>query len=408
MSFDAGAITSTLGLDISPFGKGMLEANALAAVFPQTVTTFLANPLLGLISIAEKAASAIKSAFVGVASAADNAGEAAEKVGVSVEFLTGIGAVAKDAGSSVEGLGDAMKFLNNNAADAAAGNQTAIKAFGDLGISVTDAAGQLKGGEAIFFEVADAIASLPSEAQKTQAAMNLLGRGGNDMIAVLNQGSAALKEQQAMLMGLGAGFSQAEAQAGDKFGQMLTIIGAAWDGIKKSLAMPIMEFVVENFDQIKTTVIDFATMVKDAIGSVVAPILKAVLPLFLSLAEVVTAVLGPAFKVLGAILQPVVKIFQVIFDLIAKIISGVAGAIGAFARFLGLSAGDQEAVKKTAAEVNGGKGGVKIDQVNINTDGKEASSQIAAKLEQPIRQGMQQQSRDLDRRASSALVAINL
>lgn len=57
--FDAGGIASTLGLDLSDFAKGMVEANSIAAAFPAVVTSFLANPLLGIIQVAEKAASAV-------------------------------------------------------------------------------------------------------------------------------------------------------------------------------------------------------------------------------------------------------------------------------------------------------------------------------------------------------------
>src|SRR5213593_304346 len=115
--FNAGSIVGDLKLDISDWTRGMMQVNSMASLFPAVVTNFMANPLLGLIGIAKDAASAFTSAFTDIAHAADNAGESAERVGVSVGFLTGVGAVAKDAGASMQSLGDALKFLNNNAAD---------------------------------------------------------------------------------------------------------------------------------------------------------------------------------------------------------------------------------------------------------------------------------------------------
>jgi hypothetical protein len=55
MAFDAGSITSTLGLDMSGYARGMLQAEAITRIFPETVQTFLANPLLLLPEIAERA-----------------------------------------------------------------------------------------------------------------------------------------------------------------------------------------------------------------------------------------------------------------------------------------------------------------------------------------------------------------
>lgn len=59
MSFDAGSISSTLSLNTDPFAKGMLKAESLMQVFPQSVTTFMANPLLGVINVAKDVGGAL-------------------------------------------------------------------------------------------------------------------------------------------------------------------------------------------------------------------------------------------------------------------------------------------------------------------------------------------------------------
>src|SRR4051812_2205082 len=111
--FDAGSAASKLGLDLSEYTRGMLQATSLAQLFPQTVTTFIANPLLGVVEVAEKAGGAlagIVSAWMDAVGAfakrADDIGDKAASLGVKPEFLSGVGAAFKDAGSSVEGFGD--------------------------------------------------------------------------------------------------------------------------------------------------------------------------------------------------------------------------------------------------------------------------------------------------------------
>jgi tape measure domain-containing protein len=96
MTFVAGAATSTLGIDIGGFREGMLQATSIAAVFPQTVTAFLANPLLGLVSVATQGASAVASAVTAIGSAVSSglqrgvslAGDA-EQAQISFEVMLG-------------------------------------------------------------------------------------------------------------------------------------------------------------------------------------------------------------------------------------------------------------------------------------------------------------------------------
>jgi hypothetical protein len=321
MSFSAGAITGSIGLDISEYSHSMLEATSIAHIFPSTVTSFLASPLLGLVDIAKRAGEAIVGAFTSVGRAADNAGEAAERAGVSVEFLTSVGAAAKDSGSSVQGLGDALKFLNNNAADAASGNEQTAKNFTDLGVSVTSAGGKLKGTEALFFELADAIAKLPTAAQKTQAAMNLLGRGGVDMIPTLNKGSASIKEFAAQITELGGAIGTDLAAAGDKFGALETFVGAAWDGIKKSVAQPILQYVADHFEEILVMVKGVAGQVRQAAGGVGTSIVAAI-PDLLKFAGAVASGVVKALQALATVAAFVARHLDAL-----KAVLGAAGLV---------------------------------------------------------------------------------
>ena len=89
--FSAGAIVATLGLDASPFRQGMIEATAIAQVFPATVTNFLASPILGVIGLTRDLGSALSSALgSGVRLAADY-----EQATVAFTTMLGSAAAAK-------------------------------------------------------------------------------------------------------------------------------------------------------------------------------------------------------------------------------------------------------------------------------------------------------------------------
>jgi tape measure domain-containing protein len=102
--FQAGSIASTLGLDISPFAQGMLQATSIAQIFPATVTNFLANPLLGVIGIAKDLGSAMTDGISSMVSSAVGLASAAEQAQVS--FTTMLG----DAGKAQTLLAEINQF----------------------------------------------------------------------------------------------------------------------------------------------------------------------------------------------------------------------------------------------------------------------------------------------------------
>jgi methyl-accepting chemotaxis protein len=275
MSFSAGSIFSTLGLDISNFESGFLQSQALMETMPSAVSSFMASPLLGLVNIAETAMEGVIAAIregISVVNEMgekfDHLGETAQRAGVSVEFLTGVGAAAKDAGSSVEGVADAMKFLNNNAADAATGSETAAAAFAQIGVSVTDGAGKLRSGESIFYDVADAIARIEDPAKRTQAAMNLMGRGGTELIPVMLGGAAGVKEMADRMTEFGGKVDDKAAAAGDAFARLKGIGVNALEGLAEAFAMPSLEFFQKNEERILEFLREVVPGAKDAASAV--------------------------------------------------------------------------------------------------------------------------------------------
>jgi phage-related protein len=332
MPFDSGSIASVLGLDVSPFAQGMLQAQGIAQLFPSVVTNFLANPLLGMIAVAKEAAGAVADAFTSIGDAADNAGEAAAKVGVSVSFLTTVGKVAADAGSSVEGFADSLRFLGKNAADVLDGNAEMAKAFRSLGVSVTDATGRLKGTEPLFYEVVDAMNALPSAAQRINVAMTLLGRGGSDMLAFISAGSAQIREMARTIEELGGGVDDTLASAGDKFGTLRTLVGAAVNGIKTAVAAPLLGALESHFDEAVGYLRTASAAIRQAISTAMAGIgtaVTAVRPYVQAMIDHWSEVKVALVAVGGAILGP----------LVVGAVTAMAGAVATVGAPVALLAG---------------------------------------------------------------------
>lgn len=363
---------------------------------------------------------AIKDAFLDVAQAADNMGESAEKVGVSVEFLSGVGYAAKDAGASVEELADGMKFLQRNTADAAAGNDAALKSFADLGVNFEDSTGKIRKGEAIFYDVADAISRLPTEAQKTKAAMDLMGRGGTELIPTLNMGSAGIKAMQADAERLGAVMTTKLSEAGDKWGKLETTATEAWDGVKQTLATPVLEFIGAHFEELKGIIIDVAATVRSSLEAIDwESLLNDGLQLFKHLGETIKGIdWGSAVQGILTIADALIKVGEIVLKTIegiGKLNDGIKSLTGGK---LGLLSVLLPSVPALGSALTGGSGGgnrssstTEIKQLTVEVPGVDvnsASSAIAGKMQAPLRDALGKQKSRLESRTATQFTARSL
>jgi TP901 family phage tail tape measure protein len=201
---------------------------------------------------AAASAAAVTAAFVGAGAFVANTmrdfvnlggdlHDMAANVGVSVESLHGLGLVAEQSGAGVAEVAESYKFLGKNIAEAMQGSKEAVDGFARMGVRFADAGGAARPLEAVMMDVADALAALPPGAQRTEAAMQLLGRGGTQMIGTLSQGSRALEEQMRRHREYGATLTTEAAQRADAFGDMLDEFNKAWLGIKNTIAAPLVE-----------------------------------------------------------------------------------------------------------------------------------------------------------------------
>jgi hypothetical protein len=133
--------------------------------------------------------------------------DTAQRLGVGTDELQKFEYAAGLAGVSTEGAGNALKFLNKALGGAVTGNKEAAKAFAELGVEVKGANGEVRPSLDILADVADGFNSLGSQGEKTTTAMKLFGRGGLEMIPVLNEGGAALRAAAKEFDELGGGLS---------------------------------------------------------------------------------------------------------------------------------------------------------------------------------------------------------
>lgn len=239
-----GALRVNLGLDTAAFSDGLKGAKSSLAKFGAIAK----KGALAVGAAAAVGAGALAVSMRGAINAADDMSKAALKIGIPTEELSRLKYAADLSGVSFAQLQTGVGRLSQNMADAAKGVGEGAEAFETLGISVTDADGNLRSSSDVMRDIADRFAAMPEGAEKTALAMDLMGRAGKDMIPLLNGGSAALGELMAEADTFGQVFTDEMGKQAEAFNDNLSRLGGAFGAISADLAERLLPYLVQFTD----------------------------------------------------------------------------------------------------------------------------------------------------------------
>ncbi|NBE05927.1 phage tail tape measure protein [Paragemmobacter ruber] len=235
MAAIVGALRAVLSLDSAAFEKGLTAAQKSLAGFDRRMKA-IGNGIAAAGAAMSAAGATIGMAIRGQIDQADAMGETAEKLGVSVEAYSALSYAANVLGVSQEGLETSTRNLSRQMAAAAGGSEAAQATFAKLGVSVTDAAGEVRSADAVMADLADGFAQLPDGAEKTALAMQLFGRSGADMLLMMNGGADQLRALADEARTLGLVIDGDTADAAGKFNENLDKLRLALDGVSMQIA----------------------------------------------------------------------------------------------------------------------------------------------------------------------------
>jgi hypothetical protein len=310
--------------------------------------------------------------LVGLAKGALDAGDKmydlAQSTGVSVEALARFKKAAATSGTDIDAVAKGLVKLSRGLVETATtGKGKAAEALRYLGISATDASGNLKKADQVTLEIANKFKALPDGAIKTATAVNLFGRAGADLVPLLNLGGDAIDKLSVKLT---TAFAEKADAYNDKLAALSGKVGAlgadllilllpALDKITDAVSAAITAFnnlpaPVKNFAVAGAAVAiawgPAAALVRGAIGIFVAAGAAAAgaTPKVIALGNAMAALAGRL-----AILAAAIRLVNGIGASVANI--GEIGALnrrqaagGAAAQFKGADRATVAAAKQTA------------------------------------------------------------
>jgi hypothetical protein len=223
----------------------------------------------GLIEMAKSRAEAI-----------EQLGVAADKTGVKIGALARLHYVARQSGVEVESMDKGLQFLNRTIVQAASGhNKQAAQIFALMHVNLHNSNGTVKDAAQLWPVLSDKFAANASIAQKTNAAMVLMGRGGRDLIPVLDKGSEYAQRFGDEFDHLHGPVTAASYAAGKQAVEAWRRLDAATDGLKDSIAIalapaltslitPLSEWIAKNRELIATRFGEWVKQTGDYLKSV--------------------------------------------------------------------------------------------------------------------------------------------
>lgn len=148
--------------------------------------------------------SAMSEALVNGAEYADNILTLSTQTGLSTDTLEKYSAVAELADVSMETFTGSLSKNVKAMGEAQKGSKKYVEAYDKLGVSVTDANGNLRDSEAVYWETVDALKGIENETERDALAMELFGKKAQDLNTIVEMGSEGFKELEQTAVDMGA------------------------------------------------------------------------------------------------------------------------------------------------------------------------------------------------------------
>jgi len=166
--------------------------------------------------------------------AMDEVARSSERLNIAVSSLEALKFAAEQSGVPVETLECSLSTLHKTALEARWGVVESAQKFRLLGISVTEANGQLKNPLKLLDELADRMHSMPNPVKQAWAMDKIFGDEGQMLLPLLKQGSKGLAKFKEEAQKFGMVFDDQAIKRSRDFSKVLKFFNAALRGLART------------------------------------------------------------------------------------------------------------------------------------------------------------------------------
>ena len=253
---------------------------------------------------------AIGGAALKSAAWADDLNTLSKQTGITTGDLQKMQFAAEEIDVPVENItGSITRLKQSMASDAKA------DVFARLGVSVRDSTGAMRDSTTVFYELIDRLSKVGNETERDQLAMELFGRGANELAGIIDDGGAAFRALGEEAENLGLILDQDTLDAMNRVNDQVDRLKATAkaDFIKAGAAAlealsPVIEDIIEAMSKVLEFIGNLNPKVIEVV-TVVAAIVASISPIAAIIAKItgVLASLAPLLPAIGAALAAIVS-----------------------------------------------------------------------------------------------------
>lgn len=229
--------------------------------------------------------------------AADDLNTLSKVTGIGTAELQKYSYAADLVDVSTEDIAKANQRLKKSAYSAANGSKTQAEAFEKIGVSVTDANGQLKSSDEIFQDVISSLGKMTNETERDAIAQQLMGKSAANLNPLIEDGGETYKRVADTLKKYNLDYVDQETldkanEFNDSLDTMKLIGSVALSQVGSQLAgylAPALEKVVDLFGRFAEWLGNLNPKVLAVVG-VIAAVVAGIAPLLLVLGKIAFAI----------------------------------------------------------------------------------------------------------------------
>lgn len=299
-------------------------------------------------AVCKAAGVAIAAAFAAVSAAAVTAGKALVDMAVegaayadtvlTESTVTGIATdklqeymyAAELVDVSTETLTKSMAKQIKSMKSATDGSKTMVAAYDALGVSVTDANGNMRDSDTVYWELIDALGKVENETERDALAMTILGKSAQELNPLIEAGAQRMQELGEEARNAGYVLSEDMLAAYGALDDNLQYLKVNAEGAKNALGTVLLPVLTELSGTGVELLAEFTKGISDANGDIgkMSDVIGEILPKALdAVMEYVPELLEVIASVVGSLGQAIIDNLPVIVESASQIILSILNGL---------------------------------------------------------------------------------
>ena len=253
-------LAGDLGIKIPPAAQKAITKLGGVGTAAGAVTVTVAALGAAVVAAEKKLISMTKES----AAFADNILTMSMTTGLSTGQLQEFSYAAELIDVSIDALQTSLTKLTNNMQNAMNGTGDAKKAFDRLGVSVTDANGNMRRANDVFYDAIDALGDVQNATERDALAMDIFGRSAQDLNPLIIQGSDTLREYADEAHNMGYVLGNEALNALGAVDDSVQRLQTTQDAVKNKLSAEFAPYLTSFYEDTQTMIETLGDALEDS------------------------------------------------------------------------------------------------------------------------------------------------